>query len=311
MKLKKLINRPGLQVYRILNPSRNFKLKYPHNFNCILLERNSFHTSQALTIKFAAFNEIPSFYAFRELSGYIFTYKSSIPSFIASFRKYEGIDVYPICLDQYFASPHEETQSESNKSMKVDLILNISAKNKEITPRFTDDLILRCNTESLCKVDPTNDPETAKKNLINNVLKIINSIISESNITNTEDWVEHVLESPPLNNAGLPICYTNEIDDSCFTSDAKVNKSEITIGYDFRAKGYDYENAFISILEESFGNANKNIVLYDSYNGILDVVTKALDSKGYKYKKIKDFAIEVSLKNLRNLNIEYEITDFI
>lgn len=303
MKLKKIVNKPALQVYRIINPSNKFKLKYPKQFTCILIERNSFQ--ETYSIKYIAFDEIPVMFAFKEFNGYIFTYKDRIPPFVTSYRRYNGDDVYPLCLDQYFVNENKDEE-------KIDLLLNVSAKNKQITPKFKNDVILRCNSESLCnKVDITKDYELAKKNLTNNVLKIVNSIISEDSVLNVEEWVEYILDVVPLNNAGLPICYSDLIDDSSFTSKDKVSKSDITIGYDFRAKGYDYENTFISLLEDAFGTSNKSITIYESYNGILEKVEKALKDKGFKYKKPNDYSLEVSLKHLRELDIKYEITDFI
>ena len=56
---------------------------------------------------------------------------------------------------------------------------------------------------------------------------------------------------------------------------------------------------------------NKKIVVCDTYNGVLKKLMKALDEKKLKYKVIDEDRIEVKAKFIHEVNLSFQITDFI
>ena len=90
-----------------------------------------------------------------------------------------------------------------------------------------------------------------------------------------------------------------------------MNADDVFIEYDFRAKTYEHENEFISDLENAFESPNLEIQITNTYNNILNVIKDKLKEKGYKWKDVGDDTIKTKLKYLRDIDVEYQLTDFI
>lgn len=378
MKLQKILDSDGLQGYQIISPSKEFKRKYPCKFICL------FFSNETNTYKLLTFNIFPAFFSYKSFIGYIFTYESKLPIFmINSIKYFNYASVCPCGLDQYFII---DNPSENEN---INLILSISPKNKEVPVSFLNTLILRCNSDELCRNDakinkPTmsggsliytnqmqsdnkiqssekivaakktsftekssekksekiednqNKLENQKtsekesdslnyasqeriqgtKNIYENIMQIVKSICKDEELyKNTEDWLENLIKIIPINDNGLPNRYPNTITDDMFTIVYKnkniLDKTNIHINYDLRAKSYEQENLFITMIEDAFENMNRKVFIYNSFRNILPKIISQLDSKQLKYKVINENCIETTIKNIRNLDITYEISDFI
>ena len=302
MKLKKIINFDCLQAYSIIKPSKKFKLMFPYKY--------IFITCLNGTIKTYNTDKIPTEFAYIPMVGYIFTYEKKLPDFFNSVKinKYTNFgSTFPSCLDQYF------TSAEGDGGKKIDLILSCSGRNNEVPVYFKDSLIIRCNSKELAEGDVT-DLKKASKNIQNNILKILNMALAEDMDKNVEEWVTNVIQNIPLNDNGFPLKYPKMITDSLFKKNrnsGKIDKESIFIEYDFRAESYEYENNFISALEEAFEDMNSKVEIFNTYNNILKDVKEELDKRGLKYKQVTDYSIETTLKNIRSLNMTFQLTDFI
>ena len=118
----------------------------------------------------------------------------------------------------------------------------------------------------------------------------------------------------PINDNGFPNKYPNVIDDALFKNKSKlvVNKNQLHIDYDFRAKSYEQENTFIIALENAFEDLNRTITMYNTFRNILPKIIDEHERLKLKYKKKDDEnCIETTIKNIRMCNITYEIIDFI
>lgn len=304
MKLKKIINFDCLQAYSIINPSKKFKLMFPYKYifiTCINGYVNTYNT-----------DKIPIEFAYAPIVGYIFTYEKKLPDFFnsAKVNKYTNLgSTFPSCLDQYF------TSSEGDEGKEIDLILSCSGRNDEVPIYFKDTLIIRCNSYELIG-NAKSDIKQTSKNIKINILKILNLALIDDIDKNTEEWTINIIQNAPLNDNGFPLKYPKLITDSLFKKSnikdmKKINKDLIFIEYDFRAKNYEHENNFIYALEEAFEDMNAKVEIFDTYNGILKNIVEEMDKKRLKYKKVTDHSIETTLKNIRSLDITFQLTDFI
>lgn len=301
MKLRKIFNSDALQAYSITNPTKQFKLMYPKDYILVLNVKQE--------IVMLNIDKINSNLAFIPIVGYIFTYKSNLPSIFNNSNYINYINngnTIPSCLDTYFIS------QECNDSENIDIIISCTPKNEIVSPKFTDKIIMRCNTEQLLTF---NKASTESKTLKRNILNILNNVVNSNNIITTEEWVNNIITHFPTNDNGLPVKYPNKITNKLLKEKSKIKANQIQIGYDFHAKDYEYENKFINLIEESFENDNENINIYDTYNGLLDKITNEMDHQHIKYTKHfndkNDKHITTTIKNIRKLNMTYALTDFI
>lgn len=300
MKLKKILDTDNIQGFKIMNPSKKFKKMFPKKYIISIDLVGKHHLLNS--------NSIPSSASYFTSIGYIFTYNDKLPNYLYdSDVKYENIgSTFVRCLDTYFVGEND------NDSENVDLILACGCKNGIVPPTFTEELIIRCNSESLTKTDGTKEAKhnDAKiKNIRTNVMKIIHNYMKTKKYT-TEEWVKDVIFNYPVNSNGLPVHYPKLITNENINS-FTLHEKDVFIEYDFRAKSYEQENEFISELEDAFESPNEEVYITNSYNNILETIKKKLDEKKYKWSKVDDNTIKTKFKFLRDIDIEYQLTDFI
>lgn len=282
MNLHKILDAVNVQGYRINNPTKSFKKLFPKKY-VLSLDLMGEHV---------VFNsdEIPKNFSLYLPIGYIFTYNESLPKFLASDKlKYKNVGgVFPSCLDEYFTGTED----------KIDLILSICPRFETVPATFINEIIVQCNSEQIMK-----------GNLRNNVMSIVNNYLKDDEL-DVEHWVRKVVFNYPMNSNGLPVSYPRIINDKSFKN-VKLKFSDVFVLYDFRAKSYDKEDKLIVALEDAFEDLNKKIVVCDTYNGMLKKLMKALDEKKLKYKIIDEDRIEVKAKFIHEVNLSFQITDFI
>ena len=319
MKVKKILDSDNIQGFKILNPTKKFKKTFPKKY---IMSFDVLGKHQILNT-----NTLPNSITLFTPLGYIFTYADSLPKILKSQNiKYENIgSTFVRCLDTYFIGENE------GDSENIDLILACGSKNKIVPPTFTDELIIRCNSDTLTgksqdgkslhnetedslksEQNSNNFVEDRKnkiKNIKENILKIVSGYLKEKKYK-VEDWVKDIIFNYPINNNGLPVRFPTNISDNNINN-FTLNADDIFIEYDFRAKSYEHENEFISELEDAFESPNEEIQITNTYNNVLDEIKKKLDEKKYKWSKIDDNTIKTKLKYLRDINVEYQLTDFI
>lgn len=295
MKVKKIWDSDNIQGFKIINPTKKFKKIFPKKY---IMSFDVFGKHQILNM-----NTLPNNIAFFTPLGYIFTYADSLPEILkAKNVKYENIgSTFVRCLDTYFIGENK------GDSENIDLILACGSKNKIVPPALTEELIIRCNSDSLA--GESEDRNTKIKNIKENVLKIIHNYMKEKKYT-VEEWVKNVIFNYPVNNNGLPVRFPKKISNDNINT-FTLNVNNIFIEYDFRAKNYKHENEFISELEDAFESPDEEIQITNSYNNILDEIKKKLDEKKYKWKEVDENTIKTKLKYLRDIDVEYQLTDFI
>ena len=299
MKAKKIFDTDNIQGYKITNPSKSFKKMFPKKY---IMSFDMLGRHEIINI-----NTLPSSLSFLTPIGYVFTYENTLPKILDSKRVvYEDIgSTFTRCLDTYFLG------EEKNEAEKIDIVLACGSKNKIVPPALTDELVLRCNSDTLMGDD--GKTSLTKKDRINNIrkniLKIVNAYIKDRKLT-TEEWIKNVIYNHPVNNNGLPVRFPAVISDSNINS-FKVSDKDIFVEYDFRAKSYEQENEFISMLEDAFESSDTEVQISNTYNNILEKIMKKLDEKKYSYTKIDSNTIKTKLKYLRDIDVEYQLTDFI
>lgn len=299
MKLKKILDIDTLQGYRIISPTKEVKQLFPKKYTFVIFFNNR--------SMFGNVDAIPQQFFFMPISGYIFTYASSLPDILKSnqYRKYDDYGhVHPFGLDQYFVS--------SNDSKLIcDIVISCTATNAVVPVQFVDPLIIRCNSKQLVN-NEEKDISKMSMHLKNNIEKIINQTLKSNNIPDIATWLHMIMNNCPLNDNDMPFRYPSIITESLFKSKSvKLNSSNISFGYDFRAENYEFESSFIHAFEKAFTNGKRKVVIYDTYNRLLSKIIDEFDKKGYKYTYADNHAIEVMLSDLWSLDIDYEITDFI
>ena len=295
MKEKKIWDSDNIQGFKIINPTKKFKKIFPKKY---IMSFDMFGKHQILNA-----NTLPNSITFFTPLGYIFTYADNLPKILKTQNvKYENIgSTFVRCLDTYFIGENE------GDSKDIDLILACGSKNKVVPPAFTDELIIRCNSDTL--TGESEDRAVKIKNIKENVLKILRSYMKEKTYT-VEEWVKNVIFNYPVNNNGLPVRFPKNISDGNINS-FTLNADDMFIEYDFRAKSYKHENEFISELEDAFESPDEEIQITNSYNDILNEIKKKLDEKKYKWKEVDENTIKTKLKYLRSIDMEYQLTDFI
>ena len=243
-------------------------------------------------------------------------------------KRFDVGNTFTRCLDSYFIG--------DDVMKNVDVVLTCSPKQGNVPPTFTDELMIRCNSADLvkplgkcgsdkdccknkcsdkdCCKNKCSDKDCCKnneqiRNIRKNVTNIVKSYLRGQDYS-VESWVEFIVYNYPMNSNGLPVSYPNHID-STNINDTKISAKDLFVEYDFRAKSYEHESNFIGILENAFESLNTNVVITNTYNDILTPVKKALDKKHRKYTSIDDNAIRTKFKYLNDLNIPFQITDFI
>lgn len=282
MNFRKILNGVNIQAYKINKPTKAFKKLFPRQYICsidVLGQHMVFNV-----------DELPRNFAIYPPIGYIFTYANSLPSCLVSDKlKYKNIgSVCPSCLDEFFTATNDKT----------DLILSISPKNKVVPAKFINEVVVQCNSDELLK-----------SGVENSIMQILKSYLDENQL-DVEQWARKVIFNYPINSNGLPVSYPKKISDKTLNQ-TTIKNDDIFIEYDLRAKSYSNEDEVISELENAFEDMEEELTVFETYNGTLKKIIKELDKKKLKYKREGEDKIIVKAKNLRKLNLTYQMTDFI
>ena len=197
MKLQKILNKDSLQGYQIINPSKEFKKKYPKKFIFSLMFNNKVLTG--------CNNTLPIITQLPICVGYIFTYSSKLPKTLGFIDKdIMSNSTYPDCLDSFYPSSQND----------IDLIMKcIPKETVEITPAFNEEMIVRTNTLKMFKRKDYNDAihnsKDIDKEIQKNILELINHNLDTYDTV--EQWVEHIIQKCPTGCDGHPIKFYKNI----------------------------------------------------------------------------------------------------
>lgn len=301
MKLKRILNIDAIQAYTIVSPTKRIKAMFPYKYIFVL-------NFKGKTI-FGNTNVIPQQFYFMPMIGYIFTYEKTLPDVIKSNRYMSYTNyghTHPVGLDQFFIN-------NGSDNVICDLVLSCTATNESMPVQMCENIIIRCNSHQLVN-NETKDVEIMSKNIKSNIKKIINTMLKKVSPTNVEEWLLNIIEHSPFNDNDMPYKYYDNITDALFKSKTvTLNNKQISIGYDLRADDYEFENKFIHALELSFEDKKHEVIVYDTYNGLMKRVMSAFDKNNFKYEKITDHSIKVEIGNLWKCSdeIDLQITDLI
>ena len=282
MNFKKLLDGVNVQAYKINKPTKSFKKLFPKQY---------IYSVDVLG-QHIVFNvdNLPKNFTLYPPMGYIFTYANSLPHWLISDKlKYKNVgSVSPSCLDDYFTATSD----------KVDLILSICPKNNVVPATFVNELVIQCCSKELLS-----------KGVKTSILDILKTYLEESNL-DAEQWARKVIFNYPINNNGLPVKYPASISDKTLKQTTLKDK-DIFIEYDLRPKSYSEEDKVICELENAFEDMEEELTVFETYNGTMKKIIKELDKRKLKYTIEADDRIKVKAKYLRELNLSYQITDFI
>jgi hypothetical protein len=300
MKIKLISSSNFVNVYHISNYSDEFKKKYPKKFIIVgLISGTKQIATNESTIGQSIFNH--------SFIGYIFTYDAAFKTTFPGNSLENDVYTYPACLDEYFQS-----------SEPLDLILRLSPQPAMEVPFGFNEIIVRTNSFQLLDKDNyfkimDGDSKDNIAKIKKNILSIIKNslLISPTVDSNLEHWLLNFINNPFYTQIKTPIMFKSgiSIDNNSFLK-------KIIIEYDFRPTQREYENKFIELLENAFENLDEHIVVMNTFNNILKNITKEHDRLKLHYKIInvlnEDYiiSIETTPRNIKKLNIKYNLNDF-
>jgi hypothetical protein len=278
-------------MYRIEKPTAEFKKHFPKKYMSV--------TVGSAGVKKRFTDTMPPIT--RWTVGYIFTYdtkKIKVNQKPLDMTLMDPGNTFPGCLDMYFTKG-------------IDLVISCMNKDKSVSPLMLTDMIIRCNSSKLAGVeDWKNVPkETNKfitKHIKHGVAMILEKVFDKQ--INIMKWVTLVLDTFPMNVYGLPVKFPDELKDG---EKFPIEIDNLFIEYDFRAKSEDHEKRFIKHMEETFEDEDYVVNLTNSYTNFLPKVIELLKAAGVSYKEIHKNTISLKWKDLKKIEYEFQITDFI
>jgi hypothetical protein len=304
MKIRKILNTDTIQGYTISHPSKSFKKTFPKKFI----------VSVVLLGKPYIFNEnyLPNIFWIAKPVGYIFTYLNKLPNLIGSnLEHYDIGSTAPVGLDIYFI------QSNPSENRKIDVVFSCKLKPLSVAPvNWTNTTIIQCGLENIlgCSFNVLTNSYNEKyaSNLSKNIVKIINKNIETE--LSLEKWAGLIIRNCPLNGFDLPNKYPKIITTKLLQNNKQnITKDKLFVEYDFRLidrtrNMYKLENSVIKVIEDAF-EKNRYVTVYDTFNNILsDIRKQALKQKIHFIDC--DNSIKIKFFDLRELKVEYDLTDF-
>ena len=288
MKFTKILDGVNVQGFQVSKPTAEFKKLFPkrYTFSLDVFGEHVIINDDTIPRNFTLYPPV----------GYVFTYEKRLPNWLISDKiTYQDVGgCFPSCLDTYFMNTKD-----------VDLIVSCSPKNKVVPPRFSNEIIIQCNSEQLMRGKGKSASEAMKQNL----LCIVNKYLREGDFS-IESWFRNVIFNYPFNNNGLPVRYPKTISEKNVNV-CSIKADDMFVEYDFRATSYEKEESFIRTIEDAFEDMNKEIEIYEDYNGLLKTIRHQLDKKKLKYKVVSEDCIKVKTKHLRSLDLKVQLTSFI
>lgn len=288
MKLSKLLDASNVQCYRIVSPDTFTKKHFKHKYLVGLLTRGGPIS--------CACDFIPSEFYQPAAVGYIFTTENSIPPVFTIRDPTENLYIgktFPTCLDDLYTDcdKHENIIIQCGWSTGVN------------DPIVTDDVFVKARIDKLL----VNNPSQLRSMLEHNLER---KFLADAKWKTLYDWMLSICENVPVNSVtGLPLRFPKTINESMLKP-KHVNLSNMFIGYDIRPTSYDEESNIVRLIESAFEDISHTVRVYDTYNGLKDKVVRELKAKKLKHKVFDDY-VETTLKNVRKLKIEYDLTDFV
>lgn len=293
MKLIKILDKYNIQGYSIKNPEPQLKSVMKHKYLISII--NNEGKPYILDVDY-----IPRLLFANSCVGYVFTTESNIPP-VYSIEDNEFKDIYfgrtlPICLDDYYIDCPED----------INIIIECSwAANESTDILAFGNNYIRGNIERLLK--SKNVGQYIRDAIEVNIQKLL---LENNKFKCLSEWIDKIVHELPICElSGMPMRFPKVIKPEMLKV-KKIDLSNMFVGYDIRAKNYDEEANIIKGIEDAFEDKNRIVRVYDSYNGLLDRMVKALKAKEMNYELHEDY-LEVRVKDLKNLDLEYKITDFI
>ena len=290
MKFTKILDGVNVQGYHVSKPSPAFKKLFPKRyvFSLDVFGEHVIINEDTIPRNFTLYPPV----------GYVFTYEKKLPNWLISEKiAYQDVGgCFPSCLDSYFMNTKD-----------VDLIISCTPRNKVVPPRFSNEIIVQCNSEQLMKCNGVKG--SASEAMKQNIMTIVNKYLREGDFS-IEAWFRNVIFNYPFNNNGLPIRYPKTVSEKTVNV-CSIKPDELFVEYDFRATSYEKEEGFIKTIEDAFEDMNKEVEIYEDYNGLLKTIRQQLDKKKLKYKVEKEDCIKVKAKFLRSLDLKVQLTSFI
>ena len=234
---------------------------------------------------------------------YVFTTVNKIPKKITERLDEIDLNMFPkgienngsmlTCLDQHYTSPD------------INTILDIFPRMNIVHPLFNTDIVIKTNIKKL----QLDNLEEQICDILNQVLK--NKIKAVSSNLTVELWLENFIANPFWNAYDTIVKYPKEITDSSLSKLIKIKPTDIFVRYDARASTYEKEMELFQSIGEAFEKPSSYVTIYDTYNGLLKKITKELDDNGLKYDKVNDYAIRTQYKNIKEITLRVDLSDFI
>ena len=288
MWLDKLYDNKLYQVYSIHEASKEFREKYPSKFILVYCTQSGFYVDKVDELSMEDLI----------IDGgclYMFTYQAKLPKKILGALdtdvKLPEQRTFSACLDQYYEK-------------SIGAIFEVYPAFNQVSPLFNQSIVIRAPIKKL-KMDGL------ATQLIDIVSDVFKSRAEEFKDITVEDWLESFIQTPFSTYFNTCVIYPQRIDDKSLLKYKKLTPNSLIITYDARAKNYNEEVTLFATIGEAFEKKDTWVTVYDSYNGLLKKVTNALDKGNLKYKRLNEFSITVPYKHLKEINITYELTDFL
>lgn len=307
MKLHKIYD-GDIQCFQIKSPSASFKKRFPNRFTYVI-------SIFGKSVVSGNVNTLPTIVQIPHITGYVFTYLSSMPPIrVSKPLPLVPNATYPTCHDQFFPSISSKEEDE------IDIVVGCIPRAKvEVPPTFCNKIYIRGNSLKLTGFDNADELishiDDGAKTFRENVLERVNKNMLK--FDNIEEWIQHIIDVCPLADGYKAVIFPKDINEEDVRNGV-VKRKHLFISYDYRPfdlsrTSYDYENSLSICIENAFEDDDLKLVIRNNYN---DIVKKMLDelkkdtSLKYEYDA-KENKLSLTFATLRKLHIEYELTDFI
>ena len=282
----------GIQGFKITDASDEFKGKYPKDFILVCPNVKMVYNVDRIEDLPISFSEIKYMFTYTNMKGFVSYYFGDDPY---------GCDmnVMPMNLHHYFSN-----SQDCNVIMKLipkQPKYTFPPKNsKSIDPRLIYSIVLRNNIDELKGVD--------FKKSFDSLLK---SVFAKFSFTSTEQWLEYLLETFPVDADMRPYEFPNEISDSLFKKPLKVSMDKFVVGYVIREADLNKEMALISALEQQLNDPSTTVTIKQNYSNLLNRVIAQAKKQKLKYKQVEPNIITMKAQDFYKLKLKFTILDMI
>ena len=291
MWLEKLFDNVLYQVYSIHEPSETFKEKYSSKFTIVYCSSSGSFVQPLDEISLEDL-------VIDDGCVYMFTYHKTLPKKILSLFEQVSEKIklpqqktFSACLDKYY---------EKN----IGVIFEVFPGFNQIPPLFNQSVIIKAPIKRL-KFD------NLSEQIVGIIEEVFSARIQEFSELTVEAWVEDFIHNPFTSYYNTCVIYPKLIDEKSLKKKKKLSSNNFIVTYDVRANNYEEESKLFAAIGEAFEKKNTWVNVYDSFNGMLSVIIKKLDEKKLQYKQLNEFAITLPYQNLKQIEMKYDLTDFI